>query len=420
MAVFSSPALASAIVVYQHGSSPREAIVRTRSFRKRGSVYAEPGTILHYGCNALCLPLGPNFDPRFPLHFAILRGHAPLVAYIVDYHRSMVSAEAIDCAFVNGHTAIVHDLLQQRASVAELRTCFEPIDATAATPATETSWDLPSRIARHDDPTLYALLATYSQTGWSYAALTLAIQTRKMRSFECLYERCRGTPTVANLVDVVAGHGDLGLTMRLYADGVGATPRALAEAAAAGHLEIVVFLVRHCPKTISNEALERSLSNLRTDAALYLLAHCPYLVCSMASVTTILVHGSLDLVAGLIAHRPIRPAADVIARLFALRRLDVLEMLAAARCIEWTPAMVALVVRQNADYEMLSLVNAVPEMRWSVCVCALLSFSPTTARRCFEDGASDFVYDDEFDHASVLSLIAALARDCVVEPGRVV
>ncbi|EQC26492.1 hypothetical protein SDRG_15670 [Saprolegnia diclina VS20] len=408
MAVFSSSALAAAIVAYQHGSSPREAIARTLSFRKRGSVYAAPGSSVHYGCNDLCLPPGPNVDLRLPLHFAILRGHAPLVAYIVDYHRSMVSAEAIDCAFVNGHVAIVQYLLLQRASVAELRTCFEPIDATAATPATETSWDLPSRIVRHDDPTLYALLATHTQNGWSHDALTLAIQTHKMRSFECLYERCRGTPTVANLVDMAAKYGDLGLTMRLHVDGVGATPRALAEAAAAGHLEIVVFLVRHCPKTVSNEALERALSNLRTDAALYLLARCPYLVCSMASVTTSLVHGSLDLVAGVIAHRPIRPAGDVIARLFALRRLDVLQMLAVAHCIEWTPSMVALVVRQNADDELLSLVTAVPAMRWSVCVCALLSFSPTTARRCFEDGASDFAYDDAFDHASVLSLMRLL------------
>ncbi|KDO32227.1 hypothetical protein SPRG_02705 [Saprolegnia parasitica CBS 223.65] len=397
MAVLSSRALASAIIAYQHGCSPREAIARASAFRKRGSFYVPPGSSRHYGCDALCLPPGPNFDPRFPLHWAILRGHAPLVAYIVDYHRPMASAEAIDCAFVTGRVAIVHHLLEQRARVAELRTCFEPIDATAAAPATETSWNLPSRIVRHDDPTLYALLATYSQRGWSHEALTLAIQTHKMRSFECF---------VANLVDVAAKHGDLGLTMRLYADGVGATPRALAEAAARGHLEIVTFLTRQCPKTISSEALERALSNLRTDVALHLLACCPNLVCSMASVTTILVQGCIDLVAGLIAHRPIRPAAFVIARLFALRRLDVLLALAAARCIEWTPSMVALVVRQNADDELLSLVAACPEMRWSVCVSALLSFSPSVARRCFED--SDFAYDDAFDHASVLSLMRLL------------
>ena len=464
------PVLAAIIFSYQHGLTPPEAIARAAMYIKRRRMgdsrslflydYVSPSGTERLRSEDLCLPVDSTPDVRFPLHLAIRRGNAQLVAYILRYDRSLVSAEAIDCAFVSGHVPIVRLLLKQREVMDELRTCVTPVKAVAPAPRAEvrmrlpsravrslrgslamardvlakrtglfrtalaanemtsTSSDLPKRIAHHNSRELYALLASYTTRGWTPDALAWATKHRAPRSVQFLKSRC--TPPAGSLIEAATVCDDLAVIKRLHASGSSATSDAVDRAAFCGYLDIVTFLHQHYPTTVTDTALNTALIRHQPHVVTYLLDHCPHVVCSRGAFESALLRAPLAHVVALIDRRPMRLGPRFAQLMFSLAHTglfrrgdavtDVFKALVAARCIEWTPFLVAR-LDMRGPKGLHALARAEPDVRWPVAVCALCSGASQTMQLVARLGFTGVGHDDDaFGYVTTLTIVRLFPR----------
>ncbi|EQC26491.1 hypothetical protein SDRG_15669 [Saprolegnia diclina VS20] len=464
------PALAAIVFSYQHGLTPLEAIARAAMYSKRRRMgdsssvfffdYVSPNWTERLRSEDLCLPVDSTSDERFPLHLAIVHGNAQLVAYILRYERSLVSAEAIDCAFVSGHVPIVRLLLKQREVVDELRTCVSPVQAIAPKPRpearmalpsravqslrgslamardalakrmglfraaqaanemTSTSSDLPKRIAHHNSRELYVLLASYTTRGWTPDALAWATKRRAPQSVRFLKNRC--TPPAGSLIEAATVCGDLAVVKRLHASGSSATSDAVDRAASCGYLDIVAFLHEHYPATVTDTALNMALNKCYPHVVTYLLDHCPHAVCSREAFESAVFMAPLAHVVALIDRRPMRLGPDFTKLMISFAHTgifrcadevtDVIKALVAARCIEWTPYLVAH-LDMAEPMGLHALARAEPGVRWPVAVCALCSGASQTMQLVARLGLPGVGPDDDaFGYVTTLTIVRLFPR----------
>ena len=213
----------------------------------------------------LCLDEEAMYDARFPLHLAIYEGKLDVAQRILACRPSLVSADAIDCAFACGKLRIARYLLDQRSSVTNL---------SRQTPKRSFKGrSLPKYAVYFGRVELLQLLRTYTDYGWDESAMQAAIRRRHIACAEYLWDTFPSTVVYEDLYHDAAIAGLFSLVLRCNAAHLPVSGHVLAGAAISGHLGIVRFLHERWRHGNATGALSAAYTEGHRHIVRFLLTH---------------------------------------------------------------------------------------------------------------------------------------------------
>ncbi|EQC26503.1 hypothetical protein SDRG_15681 [Saprolegnia diclina VS20] len=184
-------------------------------------------------------------DSRFPLHLVIYNGDLEATQRLVRGAPSIVSVDAIHCAFHRGRTAIAKYLLDVRA---RSPTLFESPSSSA------TTLDQAQRrvLCRYDDVELLKLFDAFASPTWSRDNCVMVFKHRRAHVAEYLYKHHEASWATLDVCTLASECGLTGILRLLAARGA-LTPRAIDIATQYGRADAVAFLRTECGQDVSND-----------------------------------------------------------------------------------------------------------------------------------------------------------------------
>ncbi|KDO29028.1 hypothetical protein SPRG_06083 [Saprolegnia parasitica CBS 223.65] len=214
----------------------------------------------------LCLDEETMYDARFPLHLAIYEGQLHVATRILACRPSLVSADAIDCAFACGKLRIARYLLDQRSRMTNL--CRQTPKRSFK------SRSLPKYVVYFGRVELLQLLTTYiDDHGWDETAMQAAIRRRHIACAEYLWDTFPTTVVYEDLYHDVAIAGLFSLVVRCEKAHLPVSAHVLAGAASSGHLNIVRFLHERWRHGNAASAVRAAYAEGHRHIVRYLLTH---------------------------------------------------------------------------------------------------------------------------------------------------